>query len=1197
MQSQKTSWGPNLNDFKITAKAKAVHTQQPKVADMFDEFSNAIEAMAEGLDNNSPDEDTAFVDAPPQEAIDIEEVPSGVPRKMEAGDLRTLTKAIMVASKCTLESNTIPNDLPDHIVQSIKRHDSWYMAIVDQVFDTVLKYTTRPKAQSPFSPEMSRWLKDNSDLNTRASLYEFLLHQAVRHYTALLTLVETIDVLLIDSLSTSGFSNIAVCIGSWEGLEDLRPPCLPRRSYEGLNRALRCNQGRPRLDGLVASLTWSPHDLELMIEIVDKHEQDVHVTSLNGIIKVDFEIIVSQLELRGVRKTKAEVVKGYRMLASNPNSGLTTCKTVRWRRIWDQVYRVKRHLEEEGLVLPPQDYTDPFFHVPALENGHDTSWHFKTLLKKSGYTDFDHPIMDVQGGFWATYLPRLLRREVWERITETAPERIIVGHQAMPKRLFNRALMVVLHFTQRRCTVTSDTVIVPRFEWSDLIEIWHQAFAQLIADGVPRSEILVGGACQIARLLNAHRRRLRDPSYSSTLPPWKYDDSKKASEKPAKLQPRFVDEQSLEGHDESHNIDISEETDGIYHWPSEQDRYEAVGATHQMVALAAKHRLREPTETIKLNTRRSGPCTMAQHTPSTLRILAMIMAGHHRSVFDKYSESYAGDDTFWEIIFVELGKKWNIETQAQLQHRFGWVLKYLRSGELPEEAKTASQILQECLSNSVLSSEKHPYNYDVKTWTGDLLNPDLSSNWVKKLLVFNGVWDTLKDCVQERMGGLRHRGILLHGHRYPALEQIRHGETMASSKDSETSEALDVHNTTLSESSGPSSRTSASQSKSLSSTLPLSTVPGAVRHKATTSPRGVGPARVNDRRSLAPETSVPSSSSLTLQSTDLSPSLSPPPSPPPYPPSQEFLTNKKRWQPDEDDYVKYLMRLPISRDEQLEKLHQRFQSNHRSKAALAKRIERLRNDPGKSITDKPQLERNKRYEAAEEEYLRQLIETHPCSSWDEVVAKMEQRFSKGRSKAAYQLHAAKLGLNTSRISNVWTAEHDECLRNFIRNETPPKRYSDLITEKFGTYRSRAACHRRLTELGFVGGYGTWTEEETKFIEENRDLKPRELCEKFWARFGHGRSSDSIKNKRVGVLNSKGLQWTADQLRFFSEWPHSSTTVVEAYRERFKEDTRTDSKIIKMYRKMKGRRAQMNLEEQDLEEEDEEDPDDDHSTCM
>lgn len=88
----------------------------------------------------------------------------------------------------------------------------------------------------------------------------------------------------------------------------------------------------------------------------------------------------------------------------------------------------------------------------------------------------------------------------------------------MPKRLFNQALMVVLHFTQRRCTVTSDTVIVPRFEWSDLIEIWHQAFAQLIADGVPRSEILVGGPCQIARLLNAHRRRLRDPSYSSTLP-------------------------------------------------------------------------------------------------------------------------------------------------------------------------------------------------------------------------------------------------------------------------------------------------------------------------------------------------------------------------------------------------------------------------------------------------------------------------------------------------------------------------------------------------------------------------------------------------------------------------------------------------------------------------------------------------------
>ncbi|KAH7212603.1 hypothetical protein DER44DRAFT_882169 [Fusarium oxysporum] len=573
MQSQKTSWGSNLNDFGITAKAKAVHTQQPKVANMFDEFSNAIEAMAEGLDNNSPDEDTAFVDAPPQEAIDIEEVPNGVPRKMEAGDLRTLTKAIMVASKCTLESNTNPIYVGQAAAvklnstgpvgvrkRAMQHHD--HISPGGEKFLHVHQRLSEPDIERVDVTVLSMFPYPTPDMG----------EEVLRHYTALLTLVETIDVLLIDSLFTSGFSNIAVCIGSWEGLEDLRPPRLPRRSYEGLNRALPCNQGRPRLDGLVASLTWSPHDLELMIEIVDKHEQDVHVTSLNGIIKVDFETIVSQLELRGVRKTKAEVVKGYRMLASNPNSGLTTCKT--------------------GTLI--------------------------SII----------PLWMSKGGFWATYLPRLLRREVWERITETAPERIIVGHQAVPKRLFNRALMVVLHFTQRRCTVTSDTVIVPRFEWSGLIEIWHQAFAQLIADGVPRSEILVGGACQIARLLNAHRRRLRDPSYSSTLPPWKYDDSKKASEKPAKLQPRFVDEQS---------------------------------------------------------------------------------PGHHRSVFDKYSESYAGDDTFWEIIFVELGKKWNIETQAQLQHRFGWVLKYLRSGELPEEAKTASQILQECLSNSVLSSEKHPY--------------------------------------------------------------------------------------------------------------------------------------------------------------------------------------------------------------------------------------------------------------------------------------------------------------------------------------------------------------------------------------------------------------------------------------------------------------------------------------------------------
>lgn len=115
----------------------------------------------------------------------------------------------------------------------------------------------------------------------------------LRHHLPILTLVETVDVFLIDSLGTLKDSDVARCIGPREGLSSLRPERLPHRTYEGLNRAVPVNQTNKRLGGLIVSTSWSPQEVASFISVVEEHEHNVYVHSPSGLTCIQYDFLAS----------------------------------------------------------------------------------------------------------------------------------------------------------------------------------------------------------------------------------------------------------------------------------------------------------------------------------------------------------------------------------------------------------------------------------------------------------------------------------------------------------------------------------------------------------------------------------------------------------------------------------------------------------------------------------------------------------------------------------------------------------------------------------------------------------------------------------------------------------------------------------------------------------------------------------------
>ncbi|KAH6981350.1 hypothetical protein BKA56DRAFT_673753 [Ilyonectria sp. MPI-CAGE-AT-0026] len=982
------------------------------------------------------------------------------------------------------------------------------------------------------------------------SLFPFPVPQlgedTLLHFLSILTLAETIDVILLDTLSPLKDYEYRLRVGSKEGLAALKPGNVPRRLHEGLNRAIPLIQGSSRLKGVPYSTSWSPSEVAVFIQTVEEYENDVYVHGVKGTTCVQYDFLVSRLRLSGLHKTRAEVVTLYRALAQNPNSDFISRQSSRWRSVWTEVYGVKQHLEKLDLVAPPVGSNDLFYHVPRLENGHKTSYHFRELLRTTGYANYKHPL--VRTKFWTVYLPRLLHRDVWEKITEKPPKRLAAKLANLPKNIYHRSLAVVLHFARLHAlehyhsTLTSDFARVPTFKWSDLVQIWHYASAQLVADGVPRHLVFPGGAMRIMVLLVSHGNKIVDPYHSEPLPQWTYTQSSQDSQEDSQTETLSGSPHSRDSSNSPSNgvleIQSSQEIPlDEYEWPSEASRYETVAASHELLALTAPNEATQTLNVIKVGVTHVSPCEMAQYRTSTLRVLIRLMRHHHESQYDSIASSYSGDRSFWSVLFIDLDRSWNLTGSAQLEHRFSWVLELIRTGSLPAQAHVASEILQKRLSGSVFLKEMHPYNYKVRCSTRKFLNPDLSPEWTKAFLKANDALPAVEKDMQKRMDGCNIEGfcsmygILItqlweqamteQGHFYPGLALVRpRAATPASRQVSEASAAQEVQGR-------------------------------------------VQPA------------------------TDKSDNP-PPPSPPPYPPLKGHSTTRRStlWEHQEVDYLKYLMELSIPQKEMLAKFHGRF-GEYRTLQSLHTRIKLLRraararaeqdtlpiettartlqDDPvqPKSLTspqpmqqepslrqaslepDTPKVSRHRdttsRKQSAARKYLedqsdakrkllRSLIQT--CDNWNQVTSAMKARFGTKGSMQVFQTIASLEKMNASRVSARnhirWNAQDHAILESLLQRCTSWKEVYDKLeaesprSRNMQSIRHYATTHKM--DVSKVAGSSRWTLQEDNVLRELFDSGvPRsEYPTRFLEAIGPGRTHGAIieRTQRLGLLAKK-----------------------------------------------------------------------------
>lgn len=90
-----------------------------------------------------------------------------------------------------------------------------------------------------------------------------------------------------------------------------------------------------------------------------------------------------------------------------------------------------------------------------------------------------------------------------------------------------------------------------------------------------------------------------------------------------------------------------------------------------------------PEDALEIVTSRIGSCQLAQHEPSTVRILISVVRNHHQCTFDNGPDDAVGDDC-WRALFIgRLDQKWQISDKQVLHHRFSWVSLLNRFCEKP----------------------------------------------------------------------------------------------------------------------------------------------------------------------------------------------------------------------------------------------------------------------------------------------------------------------------------------------------------------------------------------------------------------------------------------------------------------------------------------------------------------------------------
>jgi len=628
-------------------------------------------------------------------------------------------------------------------------------------------------------------------------------------------------------------------------------------------------------------------------------------------------------------------------------------------------------------------------------------------------------------------------------------------------------------------------------------------------------------------ILSSHGKEIVNPSHSEPLPQWTYTPSSQSSEffqtKTSSTSLRSSD-RSDSPSNEIPEVQSSQVPLGLdaYEWPSEASRYNTVAASHDFLALTAPNDAKQPPCAVKVGVTHISPCGMAQYRTSTLRVLVRTMRQHHDDQYDSLAGSYSGDQSFWTVLYIDLDNSWNLTSRAQLEHRFSWVLELIRTGSLPAQAEAASEILQKRLGG-VFLEETHPYNYKVQCSTRKFLNPDLSPEWTKAFLTAKDALEAVESEIQDHMGGYNIEGfcsmygILItqlweqamseRGYFYPGLALVSPcAATFATRLTSDETAAHEAQDH--------------------------------VQNQAPTDESG------NQR----------------------------PPSPPPYPPLKGHAVTKKctKWEANEMDYLKYLMRLFIPQKDMLAKFHGRF-GQDRTLQALVTQVKLIRKDmlgqteqetlqkkpsvrPATLEPDTPKVSRERdnaaRTQSAASTYLkdqgddkcehsRSLLQT--CDNWDHVTSEMKTKFGPKGSQQVFTTIARLEKMDTSRMSASrlipWTAEDHAKLEDLLDRCTTWKEVCEGLGEEYPKGRSLAMVRQyakaQKTDLSDITSQlRRWTTEEDSVLRELFDsgVPRREHPKKFLERMGPGRTRGAIVERiqQLGLLVNSS--WSDEELQ-------------------------------------------------------------------
>jgi hypothetical protein len=94
-----------------------------------------------------------------------------------------------------------------------------------------------------------------------------------------------------------------------------------------------------------------------------------HESKAYGAGEIKWDFVEEELRKNGVDRSRVELKSLYKNLSEDPESGLESWRSRRYKHKWLKIHHLKTFLEERQLVIPPRDEKDNYYHIPALEDG------------------------------------------------------------------------------------------------------------------------------------------------------------------------------------------------------------------------------------------------------------------------------------------------------------------------------------------------------------------------------------------------------------------------------------------------------------------------------------------------------------------------------------------------------------------------------------------------------------------------------------------------------------------------------------------------------------------------------------------------------------------------------------------------------------------------------------------------------------